>query len=64
VTSALKLQLACLTLLLGACTGVGLLAEYRELARVLGPYLYRPSRSWSPYFPDDIWQRWARRFLD
>jgi hypothetical protein len=40
------------------------LPEYRELVRVLGPHLYRPSRSWSPYFPDDIWQRWARRFLD
>jgi hypothetical protein len=40
------------------------LPEYRELARVLGPHLYRPSGPWSPYFPEDIWQRWARRFLD
>jgi hypothetical protein len=40
------------------------LPEYRELARVLGPHLYRPSRPLSPYFPEDIWQRWARRFLD
>jgi hypothetical protein len=40
------------------------LPEYRELARVLGPHLYRPSGPWSPYFPEDIWQRWERRFLD
>jgi hypothetical protein len=40
------------------------LPEYRELARVLGHHLYRPSGPWSPYFPEDIWQRWARRFLD
>jgi hypothetical protein len=40
------------------------LPEYRELARVLEPHLYHPRRSWSPYFPDDIWQRWERRFLD
>lgn len=40
------------------------LPEYRELARVLGPHLYRPSGPWSPYFPEDVWQRWARRFLE
>jgi hypothetical protein len=38
------------------------LPEYRELSRVLGPHLYRPTRSWSPYFPEDVWQRWSRRF--
>jgi hypothetical protein len=40
------------------------LPEYRELARVLEPHLYRPSEPWSPYFPEDTWRRWARRFLD
>jgi len=40
------------------------LPEYRELARVLEPHLYRALRSWSPYFPEETWQRWERRFLD
>lgn len=39
-----------------------LLPQYRELARVLEPWLYHlPGRY---YFPDDIWDRWERRFLD
>ena len=39
-----------------------LLPEYRELARVLEPWLCHPRRGY--YFPDDIWARWKRRFLD
>jgi hypothetical protein len=40
------------------------LPEYRELARVLEPWLFHANRPWSPYFPEDIWKRWERRFLD
>jgi hypothetical protein len=40
------------------------LPEYRELARVLEPHLYRSRKPWSPYFPESIWQRWERRFQD
>lgn len=36
--------------------------QYRELARVLDPWLYHSRGRY--YFPDDIWQRWERRFLD
>ena len=39
-----------------------LLPEYRELARVLEPWLYHSRGGY--YFPKDIWQRWERRFLD
>lgn len=38
------------------------LPEYRELARVLEPWLYHSGRGY--YFPQDIWERWKRRFLD
>jgi hypothetical protein len=38
------------------------LPEYRELARVLEPWLYHSGGGY--YFPKDIWQRWERRFLD
>jgi hypothetical protein len=38
------------------------LPEYRELARVLEPWLYHSRGGY--YFPEDIWQRWERRFLD
>jgi hypothetical protein len=38
------------------------LPEYRELARVLEPWLYHSRGGY--YFPKDIWQRWERRFLD
>lgn len=38
------------------------LPEYRELARVLEPWLYHSGGGY--YFPQDIWQRWERRFLD
>lgn len=40
------------------------LPEYRELARVLEPYRYHASGPWSPYFPEETWKRWERRFLD
>jgi hypothetical protein len=39
------------------------LPEYRELACVLEPWLYHSRGPW-PYFPEDIRQRWERRFLD
>jgi hypothetical protein len=39
-----------------------LLPEYRELARVLEPWLYHSGGRYS--FPKDIWERWERRFLD
>jgi len=39
------------------------LPEYRELARLLEPWLYHSRGPWS-YFPEDIRQRWERRFLD
>lgn len=39
------------------------LPEYRELARLLEPWLYHSRGPW-PYFPEDIRQRWERRFLD
>ncbi|MFL5346261.1 MAG: type VI immunity family protein [Hyalangium sp.] len=40
------------------------LPEYRELARVLEPWLYHASGPWSSYFPEETWRRWERRFLD
>ena len=39
------------------------LPEYRELARLLEPWLYHSRGPW-PYFPEDVRQRWERRFLD
>ncbi len=39
------------------------LPQYRELARLLEPWLYHSRGPW-PYFPEDIRQRWERRFLD
>lgn len=39
------------------------LPEYRELARVLEPWLYHSLGPW-PYFPEETRQRWERRFLD
>jgi hypothetical protein len=39
------------------------LPEYRELARVLEPWLYHSRGPW-PYFPEETRQRWERRFLD
>jgi hypothetical protein len=38
------------------------LPAYRELARVLSPWLYHSQR-WA-YFPEDIHALWERRFLD
>ena len=39
------------------------LPEYRELARVLEPWLYHSRGPW-PYFPEETRQRGERRFLD
>ncbi|MCY1080807.1 DUF3396 domain-containing protein [Archangium lansingense] len=39
------------------------LPEYRELARILEPWLWRSTNSWSGFTEEDI-QRWQRRFLD
>ncbi|MDC0710408.1 DUF3396 domain-containing protein [Stigmatella sp. ncwal1] len=39
-----------------------ILPAYRELARVLAPWLYH-SNGWA-YFPDDIHALWEHRFLD
>lgn len=39
------------------------LPEYRELARVLEPWLYHSQGPWA-YFPEEIRQQWERRFLD
>jgi hypothetical protein len=40
------------------------LPQYRELARVLEPWLYHAPGPWSSYFPEETWKRWERRFLD
>lgn len=40
------------------------LPQYRELAHVLNPWLYHAPGPWSPYFPEETWKRWERRFLD
>jgi hypothetical protein len=42
--------------------GFGLPTEFRELARVLSPWLYH-SQGWA-YFPKDIHALWEHRFLD
>jgi len=39
------------------------LPAYRELARVLEPWLYHSRGPW-PYFPEETRLRWERRFLD
>jgi hypothetical protein len=39
------------------------LPAYRELARVLEPWLYEPTFPWSDFTQEDM-RRWARRFLD
>ena len=39
------------------------LAPYRELARVLEPWLYRERRPWRGFTEDDM-RRWERRLLD
>ncbi|NTX12589.1 DUF3396 domain-containing protein [Myxococcus sp. CA056] len=39
------------------------LAHYRELARVLEPWLYRHEGPWGSLTPEEI-RRWERRFLD
>lgn len=39
------------------------LPEYRELARVLEPWLYEPRSRWRGFSPEDM-RRWYRRFLD
>jgi hypothetical protein len=39
------------------------LPAYRELARVLEPWLYHSTGPW-PSFPEEVRQRWERRFLD
>jgi hypothetical protein len=39
------------------------LAPYRELARILEPWLYRKSHPW-PGFTEDDMRRWERRLLD
>lgn len=39
------------------------LPAYRELARVLEPWLYEPTFPWSGFTEDDM-RRWTRRFLD
>ena len=40
------------------------LPAYRELARVLEPWLYREQRGQDPDFPPEDMLRWERRFLD
>ncbi|MCP3144699.1 type VI immunity family protein [Pyxidicoccus xibeiensis] len=42
------------------------LPEYRELARLLEPWLYHrsPDAAFNPDFRQDDWLRWERRFLD
>jgi hypothetical protein len=40
------------------------LPDYREFAHVMEPHLHRPPKPWSPYFPEDIWQKWERRFSE
>jgi hypothetical protein len=39
------------------------LPQYRELARVLEPWLYEDQREWTGFTPEDL-RRWNRRFLD
>ncbi len=39
------------------------LPEYRELARVLDPWLYENTSAWQGFSQDDL-RRWNRRFLD
>jgi hypothetical protein len=39
------------------------LPEYRELARVLEPWLYEETCAWQGFSPEDM-RRWNRRFLD
>lgn len=39
------------------------LPAWRELARVLEPWLYQPRGEWSGFSAEDM-RRWARRFLD
>ncbi len=41
-----------------------LLPAYRELARVLEPWLHREERVVDPSFPPEARRRWERRFLD
>jgi hypothetical protein len=40
------------------------LPAYRELARVLEPWLYHEKTSWGLDFPPEDLRRWERRFLD
>ncbi|HLM46248.1 MAG TPA: DUF3396 domain-containing protein [Myxococcaceae bacterium] len=40
------------------------LPAYRELARVLEPWLYYEQSNWGPEFPPEDLRRWERRFLD
>ncbi|WNG48475.1 DUF3396 domain-containing protein [Archangium minus] len=40
------------------------LPAYRELARVLEPWLYHEKLSWGLDFPPEDLRRWERRFLD
>ncbi len=41
-----------------------LLPAYRELARVLEPWLFFEERNFHPHFPPEVKRRWERRFLD
>ncbi len=41
-----------------------LLPDYRELARVLEPWLYHEARSIQPHFTPEDLRRWERRFID
>jgi len=40
------------------------LPAYRELARVLEPWLFFEERGFHPDFPPEVKRRWERRFLD
>ena len=40
------------------------LPAYRELARILEPWLYHEERGFDPDFPPEDLRRWERRFLD
>jgi hypothetical protein len=48
----------------GDTEGGDVLPAYRELARVLEPWLYFEERSFHPDFPPEDQRRWERRFLD
>ncbi|SEL99339.1 Protein of unknown function [Stigmatella aurantiaca] len=39
------------------------LTHYRELAHALGPWLHHTQGPWA-YFPEEVRQKWERRFLD